>query len=284
MKYWPDIKEKLNNPHALATQLLLLLLGVYTIFMAEGNRRWKIPILFIGLLYWFLFRNKTKYPILWMVLFTLLIVDLYKDYFWVANHHFMLMFMVLSVLFHYYHKRSDVLLKNIQILFVVVVLTSVAQKLMSSQFMSGDFYYYMINRGTLFRNFLKYFPESLEIAKNNAKNLEALHATDPNNKQSVVLNNIFPNLGFISLAFAWITVAMEFLVAAAILLKPKSIWTHLLLISMIFGILSTRFETGFMALLAISGLFLCSNLYLRLLYVMIAIGCILLIVTKVGFH
>ncbi len=102
--------------------------------------------------------------------------------------------------------------------------------------------------------------------------------------QSVVLQDIFPNLGIISHIFAWITIALELMVAIAILWKPRRTWTHLFFLAMILGILCTRLETGFMALLAICGVFLCSNLKLRLLYVMIVMGCIILIVTKLGFH
>ena len=252
--------------------------------MAEKNRRWKVPLLLIGLLIWILWRNKKKRPVAYLVLFSLLIVDLFNDYFWVANHHFMLIFIVLSVIIYEYHKSNEILLKNVQIIFVIVVLTSVAQKLMSSQFMSGDFYYYMTNRGTLFKSVLRFFPESLNIAKSNAKSIHELQATDPNLGGIINLKNIFPNLGLISHVFAWITVAFEFLVASAILFKPKSIWAHILLILMITGILCTRFETGFMALLAISGLFLCNNIYLRLLYVLIISSCMILIFTKLGFH
>ena len=278
------MKYKLRDPLELAIQLLLLLLGIYSILMGEQNRRWKVPVLFIGLLGWILWQNKKKHLIIYITLFALLIVDLFHDYFWVANHHFMLLFMVLSVIIYFYHKRTDILLKNIQILFVVVVLTSVLQKLMSSQFMSGDFYYYMINRGTLFRNIIRFFPESLEIAKSNAKNLFDLHAKDPNLGNSIELKNIFPNLGAISQLFAWVTVTFEMIVAFAILWKPKSTWAHLLLILMIIGILCTRFETGFMALLALSGLFLCRKIYLTLIYVLLLSGCIVLIFTKLGFH
>ncbi len=284
MKYWTDIKYKLGDPIGLAIQLLLLLLGIYSLLMAEENRRWKVPVLFIGILSWILLRNKKNHPIIWLVLFTLLMIDLYHDYFWVANHHFMLLFMVLSVLLYSYHKRSEILLKNIQILFVVVVLTSAIQKLMSNQFMSGDFYYYMINRGTLFGNFIRFLPESLEIAKSNSKSILDLQNLDPNLGESITLRNIFPNIGVISHIFAWVTVIFELIVAFAILWKSRSSWTHFLILIMIVGILCTRFETGFMALLALSGLFLCQNLYLRLIYVLIISGCIILIFTKLGFH
>ena len=252
--------------------------------MAEEHRRWKIPVMFIGILSWIFLRHKKKYPIIWITFFILLAVDLYFKYFWVANHHFMLTFMVLSVLIFNYHKRTDILLKNIQILLVIVVLTSVVQKLMSTQFINGDFYYYMSNRGVLFRNFINFFPEKLEIIKSNSKNLSKLYASDPNIGEHIVLENIFPNLGLISVVFAWITVVMELVVAIALLFKPRGLWTHLFFAAMILGILCTRFETGFMALLAICGLYLCRNLYLQFLYVLIVIGCFVLIVTKLGFH
>ena len=284
MKYWLDIKDKLHDHIGVATQLLFIILAAYVFMMAEEHHQWKIPILFVGLLSWFFLHNKTKHPIIWIVIFALLFVDLFLGYFRVANHHFMTMFMVLSVLLYSYHKRSDVLLKNIQIVLVVVVMASALQKLMSSQFMSGDFYYYMTNRGALFKVFITFFPESLEIAKINSGSIVTLQATDPNIGQSIVLKDISPNLSLISLIFAWATVVVEFMVAIAILWKPRSTWTHLLFTAMILGILCTRLETGFMALLAISGVFLCSNLKLRLFYVMIVMGCITFVITKYGFH
>lgn len=284
MSYWLDIKDKLKNPIEIAIQLLLMVLVAYVFIMAEEQRIWKIPVIFVGLLIWFFFHKKTKHPMLWIMFFVLLVFDLCYSYFWVANHHFMLLFMVLSVILFSYHKRSDVLLKNIQLLLAVVVMASVVQKLTSSQFMSGNFYYYMINRGTLFGIFLNFFPDSLEVAKSNSESFLVLQATDPNLAQSIVLKDIIPNLGLISLIFAWATVVVEFMVAISILWKPRSKWTHLLFATMIIGILFTRLETGFMALLAICGFLLCSNLKLRLLYVIIVMGSITLIVTKLGYH
>jgi hypothetical protein len=62
-------------------------------------------------------------------------------------------------------------------------MTSILQKLMSSQFMSGDFYYYyyyMINRGLLFKVNLRFNPEILEMVKSNSEQIVASKATDPN--------------------------------------------------------------------------------------------------------
>ncbi|MBO3097936.1 hypothetical protein [Gelidibacter pelagius] len=284
MKYWTDIKDHLKDQISLAGQLLLLILAAYVFMMADENRRWKVPIIFIGLLSYFLLRHKKKHPIIWITFLGLLTVDLYHNYFWLANHHFMLMFIVLSVLIYHYHKRSDILLKNIQILLVIVVLTSVVQKLTSSQFMTGNFYYNMFNHGDLFINFMNFFPESLEIAKSNSKSVIDLQATDPNIGESIVLRDVFPSLSSISYIFAWITVVIELVVAITLLLKPKGLWTHLVFTMMIIGILCTRFETGFMALLAICGVYLCNNLRLRLVYVLIVVGCFTLMITRIGYH
>lgn len=285
MNYWIQIKEKLNDPIVLAIQLLLLILGAYTFIMADKHSFWKIPVLFTGVIVWFFWQNKRKEFKIWIILFlTTLLIDLSFDYFWVANHHFMLIFIVLSVLLYSYYKREDVLLKNVQIILVLVVLVSGLQKLMSEQFMNGNFYFYMMNRGSLFRKFIDFFPDIIEIASNNRESIEALKNTDPNIGQSIVLKSVFPKLNLMSQIFAWVTVIIEILVAIAILIKPKSFWTHLLFSAMIIGILCTRLETGFMALLAICGIFLCNNLKLRFLYTLIVIGCFLFIVTKLGYH
>ncbi|WP_175455631.1 hypothetical protein [Winogradskyella thalassocola] len=169
-------------------------------------------------------------------------------------------------------------------LLVVVLVSSAFQKLMSSQFMSGEFYYYVFNRGGLFRSFLNFSSESLEIVNSNSESILILQDKDPNSNENIVLKDIVPNLHVISLIFAWVTIVFEFIVAIAILWKPKHRWTHLLLSLMILGILCTRLETGFMALLGICGLFLCGNLKLRLLYVTIVLGCVTMMITKLGFH
>jgi hypothetical protein len=163
-------------------------------------------------------------------------------------------------------------------------MVSALQKVASSQFINGDFYYYVLSRGSLFREFLNFFPEIIEITSSNSENIMDLNTKNPNYKEYIILKDAIPNLGMICRVFAWISILVEFLVAIAILWKPKNAWTHLLLIIMIIGILCTRFESGFMALLAISGLFLCKNLKLRLLYVVIIMGCVTLMVTKLGFH
>ncbi|WP_152487226.1 hypothetical protein [Winogradskyella psychrotolerans] len=158
------------------------------------------------------------------------------------------------------------------------------QKITSKQFMSGDFYYHAINLGGLFKFFFTIFPESLEIAKSNSESLTTLKELNPNLTEHIVLKDVFPNLSFVSRVFAWLTVIFEFLVAVAILWKPKKIGTHIIFIILLFGILFTRLETGFVSLLAISGLYLCKNIKLKLLYVLIILGCITLIITKFGYH
>ncbi|WP_179335156.1 hypothetical protein [Winogradskyella costae] len=284
MKYWSDIQNTLKDNIALGTKFLLFFLATYIFIMAEQYGIWKSPILILAIFSWFFLQGKTRYIVIWIALFSLLVFDLYPFYFRVGNHHFVLTFMVLSVILYFYHKRRHILLKNIQMLLVIVVATSAIQKLISSQFMSGEFYYYMMNRGFIFNVLHPLFSESLEVAKSNSDQIIELQATDPNLKESIVLTNIFPSLGLFSRIFSWITVAVEFIVAIAILWKPKSKWVHLLFIVLILSILCTRLETGFMALLAICGMFLCRNLSLRLLYAMIIIICMSLIIAKVGFH
>lgn len=284
MNYFIFIKDKLANPIAISSLLLLTMVISYCVIMAEAHWQWKLPVICIGIFSWFVFRNSIKHPIIWLTLLTLLIIDLYYNYFRVANHHFMLVLVVIAVISYNYHQRSAILIKNIQLLLVVVIVTSVVQKLISPQFISGDFYYYMMNRGFLFKYFMDILPQSTEISNANAEMLSSLKTSDPNLGQTVIFKDVIPNLGLVSHVFAWTTIAMELLVATALLLKPKSNWTHLMLGLMIFGILCTRIETGFMGLLAICGLMLSKNRYLKWMYVTIISACILLVATRIGLH
>ncbi|MUU77408.1 hypothetical protein [Winogradskyella endarachnes] len=220
----------------------------------------------------------------WIVIIALLLVDLYYSYFWVANHHFMLLFMVLSLMLLTFHKQESIFIKNIQFLVVVVIMASVIQKLSSSQFINGSFYYHALDVGALFKKIFIFFPDSLDIVQNNSDNINVLYKSDPNLREYIVLKPVFNNLKLISVLFAWLTIIIEFIVAAALLWKPKSTVTHLLFIAMIIAVLVTRLETGFMALLSLSGLFLCANKYLRFIYILIILGCIILIITKIGYH
>ncbi|WP_299110281.1 hypothetical protein [uncultured Winogradskyella sp.] len=284
MKYWSDIQIKLKDQVYLGKLMLLLMLLAYLFILGENQIFWKIPVISVGLITWLLFRNKTKHPIVWIMVFLLLLIDLFYSYYWVANHHFMLIFMVLSVILYSYHNQQRIFIKNIQILAVIVVLASVVHKVSSSQFINGDFYYHALNLGALFKYFFRFFPDSVELANSNTESLKLLHGTDPNLGESIILKNVFPKLRVISVMLVWLTIIVEFIVAMAILLKPKNKWTHLIFIAMIIGVLCTRLETGFMSLLAISGLILCSNRKLSMLYILIILGCIALIITKIGYH
>lgn len=284
MKYWIAIKNNRNQPISAAIQLLLLVSAIYIFFMGENLRLYKVFILFLGLIAWFFSQNKIKSKSIWIVILALLVLDLFNSYFWVANHHFVLLFMVLSVIFYNYSNNKKNLLDHIKWIVVIVVIFSAIQKLMSSEFMSGEFYYQVINRGFVFRRILNLFPESVAVIESNAELISNLHATDPNLGEGIVLKQVIPQAALISTLFAWITVFVEFFVAIALFLRPKNTWTHVFFILMILGILSIRLETGFMALLAICGVFLCKNEKLRLVHIALVLGCITLIVTKIGYH
>lgn len=272
------------HPMALASLLLLVMLTIYSVLKAVDNWQWKVAVICIGILSWLFFKARFKHRIIWMVFIALLLIDLFFDYFTVANHHFMFVLVVGAVLSYNYHLRNDLLFINIQLLLVVVLAASVLQKLMSPQFISGEFYYFMMNRGFLFKNYMDVVPQSAEIIKSNGDLFSALKKSDPNLGLTMTFRDVVPNLGLISQVFAWTTIAMELLVASALLLKPKHTGTHLLLMVMIIGILCTRIETGFMALLAICGLILSEKGFLKGIYVIIITGCILLIATRIGMH
>ncbi|NRD20314.1 hypothetical protein HNV08_09670 [Winogradskyella eckloniae] len=278
------IKNSLKDPIKIAQFLLALFAVIYLVLLADDFFVFKIPILVGGLVFWIIDYKKRAFPVLWLTILVLLIIDVIGSYFWVANHHFLLCFMVLSMITFFYHKRSSILFVNIQTLVVIVLLLSVFQKLFSSQFISGNFYYHDINQGAMFRPLFYLFPDSLEIANQNVDNIKKLKESDPNLEHSIAVIDIVPNLRIMTVIYAWLTILVEAIVALFLIWKPRSTWTHLFLIIMICGILFTKLETGFMSLLAICGLFLCTSLKQKLIYIAILMVCILIIMAKMGYH
>jgi hypothetical protein len=173
---------------------------------------------------------------------------------------------------------------NIKLLVVIVLLFSGIQKLLSPQFVSGDFTYYMINTGYFFKPILYLDHDIYDIVLNNKQQLLELKQTDPNEMGSIKLKNVFPNMAGISRIFAWFTIAVEIIAGLLILWKPRHIGTHFIFIMLILGIFLTRLETGFLALLAISGIWLTNNIWIRATYALLAIVFLSLMITQFGFY
>lgn len=278
------IKQILEDHTSLGFKLLFLFVSVYLISSTPDHPWLKMLVLSLALFLIVLFVKTIQQSLLWYIFLALLFYDLISNFFGRANHHFLLIYMTILILQFLKNERLGQLITNLRYLVVIVLLFSSIQKLLSPQFFTGDFYYYMFNTGKFFKPFLYFNQEMGDIIASNHSKILALGKTDPNQAKSILLQDIFPNIHNISLVFAWFTIAIELSIAILLLWKPKHILTHLLYIILILGIFFTRLESGFLALLAISGFWIAESRKVQVIYMSLAILFMAFMITKIGFY
>lgn len=281
---WNSIKKVLSDKSTLGIHLLFILLLVYVVSTGDNHRGIKLPALIIGISFIVFFVKQITQPLLWYLFLVILLIDLICDYFVRANHHFLSIYVTLVVIIFLHNDHIEFFTTNIKLLVVIVLLFSGIQKLLSPQFVSGDFTYYMINTGYFFKPILYLDHDIYDTVLNNKRQLLELKQTNPNEMGSIKLKNVFPNIAAISRIFAWFTIAVEIIAGLLILWKPRHIGTHFIFIMLILGIFLTRLETGFLALLAISGIWLTNNIWIRATYALLAIVFLSLMITQFGFY
>ena len=281
---WQHIKQVLSDKIALGLYLLLIFMVVYLAITSVAHRRIKVFLLCAALFLIVFFVKKISQVLLWYIFLAILLSDLACDYFVRANHHFLLIYMTVAVIVYLHNSRLDLFVLNIKYLVVIVLFFSGLQKVLSPEFITGDLYYLMINTGGFFKPILYYNPEMIDTIISNKALIAELGTTNPNLLETVTLKPIVPHLDVISFILSWMTIIMELVAAVLILWKPKHIATHIVFILLIMGIFFTRYENGFLALLAISGVWLSEHLRIRIIYTVLAIICFSFILTKIGFH
>lgn len=279
-----EFNKRLAEKSSLGEVILLILSLIYLISSNFSQLKIQLPLMLLSIILALFFINKLNQILLWSIFLAIFISELVMKYFVKANHHFLLVYVILLIIFYHKNGRWEDFVANIKWIVVIVLMCSAIQKLISPQFVSGDFYYYMLNTGKFFRPMLYFTPEIKEIIFSNYSQIIELERTNPNLTNSITLQNILPNLDVISRVFAWLTIALEFIIAAVLFWKPKHTFSHILFIILILGIFFTRLESGFLTLLAICGFWLTESLKFRALYVILAIGFMVLIVTQIGFH
>lgn len=281
---WNSIKKTLSDGSGLGLYLLFIFTTVYIILTGGDHRKIKLAFICVGLFLVVLFVKKITQPLLWYIFLAILICDLICDYFVRANHHFLLIYVTLLVIIYLHNSRLEDLMTNIKLLLVIVLVCSGIQKLVSPQFLSGDFYYYMINTGSFFKPILYFNQDMNDIVASNKAQISELGKLNPNASNSVILKDVFPNQASISRVYAWFSICMELMTGLFFLWKPKHLCTHILFILLIMGIFFTRLETGFMGLLAITGIWLTDNYKIRAIYTVLTLVMLSLIITRIGFY
>ncbi len=278
------IKETLSDRQNLGLVAFLMLMIQYTVLTGGDHRKIKLFLLFIGLAIILLFVKKITQPILWYVFMLLLVNDLIFDYLVRANHHFFLMYLTAVVIIYLHNNRFEDFVTNIKLLLAIVLFFSGLQKILSPQFTSGDYYYYMISMGFFFKPLLYLTQDISDIMASNRAQIVQLHLLDPNTSEFITLKNVVPHQPIFCRIYAWLSIITEMIGAILILWKPRHVITHSFFVLIIIGIFFTRLESGFLATLAISGIWLTDNYKFRAIYAVLTVIFFGLIITKLGFY
>ncbi|WP_432670038.1 hypothetical protein [Flavobacterium sp. SM2513] len=246
--------------HVKFTLLMILLITHFT------NWRFKFPLIFWGL----------------TVLFTSL--DLFDYYFVIANHSFVLLYFTTILFISYIFPQDRIKIIQINGLSVLLLIMfwGATQKVISPEFMSGDYISSLTLKGDLFKplqiaNVIPdAFAKNISLINENLKNAPSADTT-------IQLHTPFKKFGVYSLYFSIFIVVAEFAMVPILLLKNEKI-KHTLLLLFLSGLLLTRFETGFISLLIILSI---SQLPVgeknfKLLYLLLLAACLSLILIKIG--
>jgi len=280
------ILDRIKNDKLLLITLLFIFNVVYIFSTNSLNKPlYKIVFIFIGLaLILFSEKKVVNNLYIWCVFFVILSFDLLTNYLKEANHHFLLTYVTLVVILYLKGIYNyQILTKNIKYFAIIVVGFAALQKLATREFISGEYYYYMTNVGGFFRPLLKYMNGVSEIVHSNGTDIVNLREVDPNDFSKINIQSIHPEIKSISVFFSWVTILFEFLIAIALLVKPKHVITHIFFILFIIGVFLIRLETGFLSILAISGFSLTSNSKIKIVYILLTLFFLALMITKKGF-
>lgn len=279
-----NIKQSLVDKEQLGANLFFLYTLVYVFSSSGSGSLSKTALLMVAITVVTMFAKHIYQTIVWYVLLALLLLDLATNYYTRANHHFLLVYLIMAYIIFLRSGNYEIFTMNVKWLLFILLFFSSLQKLISPEFISGNFYYYMINTGKFFKILLPLDQNLTQAITSNHAMIKALGNQDPNLLGSITLKNTLPNIASISKFFAWVTVILEFLTGALIVWKPHRMVTHILFILLILGIFLTRMENGFMALLCISGYWLSNNHKVRILYTIMTALFISMTISKIGFY
>ncbi|HNQ26854.1 MAG TPA: hypothetical protein PKL92_02935 [Aquaticitalea sp.] len=273
-----------QDKERLGANLFFLFSSVYLLFSYGDHSRVKTFALTLALTITVVFFKQLRQPFVWYVFLALFLLDLIINYHTRANHHFMLVYLTMAYIMYLNTRNIATFTTNVKWLLFILLFFASVQKLMSSEFVSGNFYYYMINTGKFFKPLAPLDQTVAVVISNNNALIETLNHQDPNQYGTVSLNNILPNIASISKWFAWATIALEFLAGLLIVRKPEYRFTHIIFVILILGISATRLESGFLGLLCISGHWLCNNTIIRKIYVVLTVIFTALTISQLGFY
>ncbi|MGC6480492.1 MAG: hypothetical protein ACON42_08950 [Flavobacteriaceae bacterium] len=169
-----------------------------------------------------------------------------------ANHHFLIFYLLLSKVFHIYFKLNEQQEAQVyKVYFSIIMLVAAIYKLQSSDLMNGSVYYYMWVNNMLFESVTPYVYESYSVLT--ADNVNALEGLFQRNKGSITLDKgPLDLLPFFKL-YTWTAVILELLVSF-LFWTPWTKMTHIIVLLFIFLVPLATTEFTFLSLVSLLAL------------------------------
>lgn len=279
--------QKAKNEHLkLVENLVLLFIFMFSTHFL--NQYWHLKLVLITTLIVAHFTNyKRKFPtVFWGLTIILTSLDFINNYFYTANHTFVLFYLTFLIGLTYFYPldRIKILKRNSISMVILILFFSAIQKLLSPEFMNGNYIGFTTLKGDLFVPFR--WPYNFSNLGNQNMNLINEKLNEVSNTD-VPLKLLIPFHGFetFSIFFSYFVILSEFLMIPVLLLKNLKLKNTISLLFVV-GLLLTRLETGFISLLVI---LLIAQLppaekTFRLMYLGIFAVCVGLILVRIGLY
>jgi len=276
-----------NKPFVEQVSMLFGLLFLIFLFPeGEAASIQKLVFIFPAIILFFIKDEKSK-KYFWLLSGIIYFIDILTDYTLLSNHNFLFGYMSFSLFFSYLvpsNNQEKFIKKQFLWAFAIVMFFSGLQKLLSAAFMDGSFLSYLFVKGSFGGFMLNFFKEKELLIMYNTSALSNFSNTEPSKISAVVFNSVIPLFHQYAKYFSWLIVFVELLIGIIIIPFHKNKISHFLILFLVLGILFSRYETGFLALISTLLFFTLSKdmRLFRYIYFIVIILCISLILVGLG--
>ncbi|MBL50167.1 MAG: hypothetical protein CMP28_14640 [Roseibacillus sp.] len=201
-------------------------------------------------------------PLLWLLLTGVFGVTICRAPLAVGNHHFLSAYISLATGFILWGRSTqwrEQWAGNGRWLLVGVMVFAVVHKLLSPDYLKGDFWGYFLSFGLAGKLIFAtgFWEGPVEVFRQNREALSALGGSGLTDGAAASLKEPFAHFRTIALALTWVTLVAEALIALGFLLFRRPTIPHIILLGFVLLLTLIRPEAEFAALLLALGLMTC---------------------------
>jgi hypothetical protein len=239
-------------------QTLVLVLALYLLRQPVSSPLLKLPFAIAILVSWFFLPKPFYHPIFWATWLAYFLILLVRDFYGVANHHFVACYILIANIQYTAsnHHPDKILQFHIRFILMIVLLFSAFQKLLSPSYIKGTFLQFEMYMDVFFEPMKFFIPGWKNAVHENLAAYKHLKLHHPATLETVKLKEPISNAFAIAKICSWIGIFIEALAGIALFFRSNHRISHILLLTMVAGVFFLRLETGFLAMICCMGLLL----------------------------